>query len=131
MSHALISRNPDLQQLRDEGYNISVVSPAFTDGRRAVRHRQPRGEIRQLVSPLQLNNDRIDVPTQHVIFFAGEHPCDKDGVELHRIKHSSNRQVLAEGVVVDHSFSSKPAEGYKDYYHKMLDDASVDCCRCA
>ena len=48
-----------------------------------------------------------------MVYFAVEHPCNKDCVELHRIKQSSNYQVLAEDLLVDHSFSSKPAGGYR------------------
>lgn len=127
MSHALISRNPDLQRLRDEGYNISTQAAHLV--MREVPYVTSAKEVKYgtLVSPLQLNNDRTEVPTQHVIYFAGEHPCDKGGTELHRIKHASNRQVLADGLVVDHSFSSKPLDGYKDYYHKMTTYANILC----
>jgi hypothetical protein len=51
-----------------------------------------------LVSTLELNNDQTIRPTQHVMYFTGEHPCDRHGGELVRIKHSSQRQTLAEGI---------------------------------
>jgi hypothetical protein len=47
-----------------------------------------------LVSTLELNNDQTVKPTQHVVYFAGEHPCDRNGAELARIKHGSQRQTL-------------------------------------
>jgi hypothetical protein len=114
-----------LQRLRDDGYNIIVRAGhllmddvPYADAAGAVKYGA-------LVSPLQLNNDRTEPPTQHVIYFAGEHPCDRNGAELQKIKHGSARQTLAEGVVVDHSFSSKPADGYKDYYDKMTTYANI------
>ena len=73
-----------------------------------------------LVSELTLAGDVTTTPNTHVAFFAGEHPCDKGGAELHKIKLGSARQELASGLVVNHSFSSKPLSGrYEDYYEKM------------
>jgi len=125
MSLALISRNQDLQRLRDEGYNISVEAghlvmrdvPYVTAARGVNRG--------MLVSVLQLNSDRTEVPTQHVVYFAGEYPCDRNGAALDRIRHGSARQTLADGLVVDHSFSSKPAAGYRDYHDKMTTYANI------
>jgi hypothetical protein len=125
MSHALISRNPDLQRLRDEGYNISVLAAHLL--MRDVPYVNAAGVVQYgtLVSTLQLNNDRTEPPTQHVIYFAGDHPCDRNGATLEKIRHGSNRQTLAEGLVVDHSFSSKPPAGYTDYYDKMTAYANI------
>lgn len=38
---------------------------------------------------------------------------------MSQIQHSSQTQTLAEGIVVNHSFSNKPPTGYPDYYEKM------------
>jgi len=78
-----------------------------------------------LVSTLEMTNDQTVRPTQHVVYFAGEHPCDRHGAELVRIKHSSQRQTLADRITVDHSFSSKPENGYTDYYDKMTTYANI------
>ena len=125
MSHALISRNSDLQRLRDDGYNITVQAAHLV--MHDVPYVTPAGAVKRgtLVSPLQLNNDVTLVPTQHMIYFAGEHPCDQHGAELQRIKHGTATQTLAEGLVVNHSFSSKPSDGYKDYYDKMTTYANI------
>jgi hypothetical protein len=125
MSRALINRNSDLQRLQDEGYNISVHAAHLVMG--DVPYVNSAGEVKRgtLVSPLQLNNDRTEVPTQHVIYFAGEYPCDRNGGLLEKIKHASTRQLLAERLVVDHSFSSKPPNGYTDYYDKMTTYSNI------
>jgi hypothetical protein len=124
MSAALISRNPDLQRLRDDGYNIVVQAVHLV--MRDVPYVTPARVVKRgtLVSPLQLNNDRTMVPTQHVIYFVGEYPCDQHGAALEKIRHG-DRHVLAEGLVANHSFSSKPSNGYKDYYDKMTTYASI------
>ena len=124
MSRELINRNPDLRRLRDDGYDIRIVaghlvmSVPYVTSQREVR-------VGTLVSTLALNADMTIRPDTHVVMFTGQHPCDQHGAELVRIKHTSNRQVLADGLTVEHSFSSKPAEGYADYYEKMTTYANI------
>src|SRR3546814_2749457 len=56
----------------------------------------------------------------HVAMFAGETPCDARGQPLQRIINASRREELGGGLVVTHTFSSKPPVGaYADYYEKM------------
>ena len=119
MSHSLISRSSDLKRLEDEGYEMEVRS-----GHLILYHIpyvSVGGVIKygSLVSDLSLAGDTTTRPNTHVVMFVGEMPCDAKGHALTQIHHSSHRQELAEGLVVDHSFSSKPPEGYSDYYHKM------------
>jgi len=120
MSHALISRNPDLRRLRDEGYSLEVRKAhllvhdvPYLDASRQVR----RGT---LVSSLNMvGGDRTARPDTHVAYFIGSHPYRHAGGEITAIKHGSGRQVLAEGIEIDHAFSNKPPEGYPDYFAKM------------
>jgi hypothetical protein len=52
--------------------------------------------------------------------FAGEFPCDKHGRPLEKIRAGSGQQKIADDLVVEHTFSSKPApNGYPDYHEKM------------
>lgn len=119
MSQQQISRNADLKALMDDGYEVAIkvghlvlYNVPYVSAQRKVM----RGT---LISVLEVNGDDTIRPKQHIAFFAGEHPCDKDGNKLRHIEHSSGRQQLGEGLVGDHSFSSKPKEGYRDYHHKM------------
>ena len=119
MSHKLISHSPDLKKLRDEGYEIEIKKGHLLV--HSIPYVNSRKEIMRgiLVSALgDLAGDRTSKP-HHVISFAGEHPCDKEGVVIQGIQHSSIRKTLAEGVEVDHSFSNKPENGYADYYEKV------------
>lgn len=126
MSLALISLNPDLRRLRDEGYEVEVRQGhllihniPYLNGRREVC----RGT---LVSPLEMaGGDRTARPQNHVAYFVGEHPCRFAGGEILAIRHSSGRHELAQGLPVDHSFSNKPANGYADYYEKMTRYISI------
>ena len=104
----------------DDGYEIDVrlghlviYNVPYVNTQKQVR----RGA---LVSTLDLAGDVTATPSTHVAMFAGEHPCDREGRELEKIKLESNRKVICDGLVIDHSFSSKPVDGhYKDYHHKM------------
>jgi hypothetical protein len=119
MSQQLISRSPDLQQLRDEGYDIEVMSSYLLVKNIPYVNSQKEVKFGTLVSELSLAGDVTTTPGTHVAYFAGEHPCHKDGSEIHKIKHQSLQQELGQNLVVYHSFSSKPSGGYKDYYEKM------------
>ncbi len=119
MSQSLISRRPDLKKLADEGYDVAIVS-----GHLVIRHVpyvNSSGQVKlgALVSTLDLAGDVTTRPRTHVAMFAGEYPCDRNGCELAKIKHKSVQEKISDGLAVDHSFSSKPADGYTDYHHKM------------
>ena len=119
MSRALISRNPDLLRLQNEGYEIEVRSGHLVV--HAVPYVNAKGDIASgsLVSDLTLAGDVTTRPGTHIAMFIGDHPCHKDGKEILQIKHSSGSVTLAPGLVTQHSFSNKPPQGYADYYEKM------------
>jgi hypothetical protein len=119
MSQRLISRSPDLDRLRSEGYAVEVRHGhllvhdiPYVDSSKQVR----RGV---LVSTLNLVADATTTPETHVIYFIGDHPCTKDGARIAQIAHASMRTRLADGLEIDHSFSNKPSTGYPDYYTKV------------
>lgn len=119
MSQQLINRSPDLKRLRDEGYDIEVRG-AFLMVKR-VPYVNSRKEVAYgtLVSTLALAGDVTTKPDTHVVHFAGDYPCRNDGSEIVTIRHSDGETTLDRGLVVQHSFSSKPNSGYADYYEKM------------
>lgn len=125
MPHPLIARSPDLTRLQNEGFDIEIRANHL------VLHDVPyvaadksvkRG---MLASELSLAGDVTVKPQTHVAMFAGDHPCDISGQRISAIVHASNRQDLGEGLIVDHSFSNKPASGYADYFHKMTTYAAI------
>lgn len=119
MSHSLINRSPDLKALVDDGFEIGIVEGhlvvykvPYVNARKQVK----RGTI---VSTLDLVGDATTRPSTHVAKFAGEHPCDQEGREIESIKHDSRREIIGDELEVNHSFSSRPPDGYKDYHRKM------------
>lgn len=119
MYQQLINLNSDLKKLRDEGLEVSVQGAHLVVMNVPYVNAQSQVCFGTFVSSLTLSGDKTLKPDNHVIQFIGEHPCHKDGRELIEIKHSSSNQRLAEGLVINHSFSNKPPNGYADYYEKL------------
>ena len=119
MSPPLISRSSDLQQLRDEGFEIAIQGAHLVV---ATPYVNSRGEVVRgfLVTELTLAGDVTARPANHVAHFIGDHPCHKDGREIEQIKNAVGRKDLGDGLVVDRAFSSKPKRGhYVDYHEKV------------
>ena len=121
MSRKPLSLSPDLKRLRDEEYDLDIRNGYLLV--RDVPYVNSKKEVKRgtLVMVLKLAGDIADTPDNHVAYFDGEHPCNADGTEIAKIKHGSGQQRLAEGVMVQHSFSARPQpEGnYRDYHHKV------------
>lgn len=127
MSQELINHNPDLRKLRDEGYAVEARDDCLLV--HEVPYVNSKCQIKYgiLVSDLtSLAGDKTVSPIkQHVAHFIGEHPCNRDGTLIKGIQHSSQNQQLAKDLVINHSFSNKPAKGYTDYYEKMTNYANI------
>ena len=74
MSPPLISRNPDLKRLRDEGYVVSVKSGHLVVDR--VPYVRAPGQVAYgtLVSELTLSGDKTVAPGTHIVHFSGAFP---------------------------------------------------------
>lgn len=121
MSRLLINRDPKLQRLINEGYEIEiraghllVHSVPYVNSKREAA----RGVI---VSELTMSTpDVLGRPSTHQVHFIGEHPCKADGTDLVQIRYQSGEYKLAEGITAQHWFSNKPRCGYyEDYYEKV------------
>lgn len=121
MSRQLISRNPELKRLQDEGFEIEVRSNYLLV--HAVPYVNSRSQVvlGTLVSELTMSSPSVlDRPGTHQIHFIGEHPCKPDGSELVQIKNGSADYRLADNLVAHHYFSNKPKSGaYANYYEKI------------
>ncbi|MDD2465564.1 MAG: ThiF family adenylyltransferase [Desulfobulbus sp.] len=119
MSKKLINLNPDLQRLQDEGYEVEVRDCYLLLHSIPYVNSQCEIATGTLVTDLTLNNDRTQRPSDHLVWFSGEYPCNKDGSNITALRNSTATQTLCEGLVIQHRFSCKPPEGYEDYYTKM------------
>lgn len=121
MSLPLTSRNPDLVRLVQDGYELAILhSHLVITG---VPYVNSKAEVRlgTLVSDMgSISGDVTATPVQpHIAMWAGEYPCDSEGNPLEKLRHGTGDQTLGPNLTVNHSFSNKPHEGYRDYHHKM------------
>ena len=102
MSQQLISRNADLQKLRNEGFDMQVKNAYLV--MRGVPYVNAKKEVLRgtLVSELSLAGDDTIRPMTHVVYFAGEYPCNADGSEIAKIRHQS-AESRAAGQLSDRS----------------------------
>jgi hypothetical protein len=119
MSQELINRSADLKKLRDDGYEIEVRGTKLLVN--SVPYFNPSLNVcyGTFVTVLELAGDRTKKPEDHRIYFIGEQSCRKDGTEIESIQHGVGDQDLGDDIIVNRTFSNKPAGGYDDYYHKV------------
>ncbi len=120
MSQELINRSADLKRLQYEGFEIEVKNGYVMVHHVPYVNAQSQIRYGTLISTLTLQGDKTTTPDTHVIHFAGEHPCNKNGSIMTGIQHASQRMTLATEIVADHAFSNKPSNGYADYYEKFM-----------
>jgi hypothetical protein len=125
MSHRLINHSPDLKRLRDEGYCVQIRGSLLLLREIPYVNSQKQVRTGTLISTLNMAGDVTQYSGDHVASFDGEFPCQSDGTQIHQIAHQSCDVDLGHGVIAKHSFSSKPASGYTDYYHKMSTYAAI------
>ncbi len=119
MSEKLISLNPDLQRLRNEGYEVEVRDGYLIIHFVPYVNSKSQVALGLVVTNLTLNGDVTQRPSDHQVWFAGEFPCKHDGMPIDAIRHTSANRTLCTGLEVNHHFSNKPPEGYADYYEKV------------
>lgn len=127
MQQQLISLNPDLNRLQEEGYDIVVKGGHLVV--RQIPYVTPSKNVAYGTLVCVLNYatpTKISTPPDHTIFFNGETPCNADGQPLVAIINNSNRQQLTNELMVTHYFSSKPSSGnYPNYYEKIRTYAEI------
>ena len=125
MSHKLINHSPDVKKLRNDGYEVEVV------GNHLLIHSVPYLNTKKevvkgtLITNVSIANNQVTKPSTHVIHFIGEFPCNIDGTIIRQLQHSSRTTKLTDKIVVNHSFSNKPANGYQNYYDKMVQYTNI------
>lgn len=125
MSPGLISRSPDLRRLADEGYEIEIRSGHLLVHRIPYVTRARAIRYGVLVVPLTVADDRAAPPDCHTVHFIGQFPCTDVGEPIEPIRLSTEREELAENLVVNHRFSARPHGGRYDDYHHLITTYSL------
>jgi hypothetical protein len=126
MSQKQLSLSPDLKRLRDEGYDIEIRAAYLSV--KGVPYVTTNKQVKRgtLVSKLTLAGDVTARPDDHVIMFAGEHPCHWDGSPMNELVSQRQQTELDAGITINFSFSQKPSRGYyENYYEKVTTYAAI------
>lgn len=119
MLQQLINHSPDLQKLRNEGYELQLKGGYLLIHHIPYVNSKKEVKLGTLVTVLEMNGSKASVPSNHVLYFIGEAPCLQDGTAMTAIINSIGNVNLLSDLTVNFTFSSRPAEGYIDYYHKV------------
>lgn len=125
MLQKLLDHSPDLQKLIQEGYELEIR------GGYALVHHIPYVTSSKdinygtLVCSLTLKGEATTKPSDHIMSFVGEMPCDKNGKEITSLVLEHRVQNYGYGIVIQHRFSNKPNGGYPDYYEKFKRYADI------
>jgi len=123
MSQELFNLSPDLKRLRDEGYYVERVGGFLVMREVPYVDSQKRIQMGALISSLCLAGEVTQKPDNHQLHFAGDMPCHADGSTISLGRRAGNTVVA--DLTATHTFSSRPDEGYTDYFHKMTTYATI------
>jgi ThiF family len=119
--HELVSHNPDIKRLVDKGYALK-----FEEGFLIVRDIPYLNEQKELcigaiVTKIEfVDRVRMTGSGDHQIFFAGSHPHSMNGTAIPDMAGGPTQLALADkSVVVERTFSNKPASGFANLYEKI------------
>ena len=113
--------SPDLQRLRDEGYEVAIrgsqvvlTSIPYVTSEKTVK-------LGALITPFNGNTTAAAVPPlTHQAYFAGEAPCNSNGLRIEQIYHSTEHKDYGNGLASDHGFSAKVDGIFPDSYHTLF-----------
>ena len=126
MSQQLISLNPCLQKLQQEGYSLEVC------GGFLVIHHIPylnaNREILEgkLIMSLNLSGNKVLKPQDHTAYWSGGIPYEMNGCKVSALINNSIHRTHGNGLESDHFLSCKPDkeiysdQKYPSYYEKVL-----------
>lgn len=112
----LANHNPFVQELMDDCYDVDFVNGYFVIYGLPYLDQDGKLQYGDLVSPVDLADKTIDVPSSHQTWFRGRRPHDRTGRAL-GLATREHRVTIANDFITDHSFSLKLLEsGQKRNY---------------
>lgn len=121
MLQELINHNPQLQKLKDEGFNLRLDNGFLVADN--IPYLDESGNIKYgiFIDALVMNGLQILKPRDHTLYFNGLKPHDNSQKPISSIIHPSSRtKKHTSSLESNFYFSSKPDCGrYKDYYEKF------------
>jgi len=126
MLNTLVNHNPDIKQLMDKGYAISIDSNYLVIRDVPYLENDKKLGIGAIVSKLifiDQNHVKLD---DHQIFFCGSHPCQIDGKAIANMGGGpTTLPLVSPDLIVQRSFSNKPLEGFLNFFDKIDSYVSI------
>lgn len=120
MLNILANHNEDLKRLLDKGYAISIDSNFLVVHDIPYLDSNKTLQIGAIVTKLVFTDNEHIKQEDHQIYFCGTHPCQLDGSNILNLGGGPTSLQLANSeVVVQRSFSNKPANGFIDFFEKI------------
>jgi hypothetical protein len=119
MSHPLVSHSPDLSRLQEEGYDLEIRGNYLLVKHVPYATSSIEAAYGTLVSELTTTGTSTTTPGTHVAYFIGGIPCDHHGAALDNIIIGKEAVPIVDDLVAACTFSSKPTDGYANYFDKM------------
>jgi molybdopterin/thiamine biosynthesis adenylyltransferase len=120
MFQRLVNHNPDIRQLVEKGYALSFDSNYLVIRDIPYLDQDKTLQVGAIVSKLVFTDkDHVQLE-DHQIFFCGYHPYQLDGAPIPNLGGGATTLALtSEDLVVQRSFSNKPAKGFKNLFDKI------------
>lgn len=128
MLNTLANHNPDIKKLIVKGYAVSMDTnnlvirdiPYLDSGKQL--------QVGAFVSKLVfIDSNRVKLD-DHQMYFCGGHPCEIDGSQIRNLGGGPMTMPLSSrDLVVQRSFSNKPANGFKDLFEKVESYMTIIC----
>lgn len=117
MSTQLIDHNPDLKKLKDQGYNISIIRDHIVIKGVAYVNTENKVAFGSIFCPFNLSGNKI-TQQDHTVRFTGDYPCHQNGDKMACVINN-DEIILREDIIGHHQLSSRPDNGYPDFYEKI------------
>jgi len=120
MLNLLANHNDDIKRLLAKGYAMYIDSNYLVVRDIPYLDSNNNLQIGAIVSILVFTDNEHVIQQDHQIFFCGSHPCQLDGTLIRNLGGGQTTLHLAStDIVVQRSFSNKPANGYVDFFDKI------------
>jgi molybdopterin/thiamine biosynthesis adenylyltransferase len=128
MVTALAEHNPDIRQLLEKGYALSIDSDYLVVRDVSYLDENKILQVGSLISKV-VDVDKKQIRLHdHQMLFCGSHPCQMDGTPIQNMGGGPATLALASAdLVVQRNFSHKPGNGYTDFYEKVETYVYIIC----
>lgn len=126
--NTLAEYNPDVKQLLEKGYSLSVDSGYLVIRDVFYLDASKNLQVGSLISKFDDIDKKHIKLHDHQMLFCGSHPCQIDGNLIQNMGGGPTTVVLKSAdLTVQRSFSHKPLSGYVDFFDKVETYINIIC----